>query len=248
MAASPLPLSSIENHVLKLDYLATMGPRILGLFANGIDGNLLAETPAVHWSTPHGEYYPHGGHRLWTAPEDPFYTCPEDGLEAVEENGRVVLRGPVDASGLQKEIAIRLENDRVHLSHRVTWHGEEPIRLAPWAITQFRLGGMATLPLSKSEGLHPNRNLVFWPYSDIKDERLQLSDELITVQAYGTGRAFKVGSFISSGRSAYRFGNVTLVKHFAVDVFEAYPDMGCNVQVYVNDDCVELERWVQSDP
>jgi len=39
---------------------------------------LLAETPNVHWRTPHGEYHLRGGHRLWTAPENPFYTCPED--------------------------------------------------------------------------------------------------------------------------------------------------------------------------
>ncbi len=68
MAASPLPYSSIQNHFLKLDYLTTTGPRIVGLFAAGIGGNLLAETPDVHWPTPHGEYYLQDGHRLWTAP------------------------------------------------------------------------------------------------------------------------------------------------------------------------------------
>jgi hypothetical protein len=241
MYTSRLPFSSIQNDFLRLDYLKTTGPRVVGLFVQGIDGNLLAETPEAHWETPHGEYYLHGGHRLWTAPEDPYYTCPEDGLEVVEEHGTVILRSPVDAAGLQKEITIDLEENHVRVSHRVTWYGERPVRMAPWAITQFQLGGRAVLPLSKAKGLQPNRNLVFWPYSDLKDERLELSDDEIAIHAYGTGRAFKVGSFNSSGWSAYRYGKVTLIKTFAVDGFESLPDMGCNTQVYVNDSCIELE-------
>ena len=241
MTASPLPFSSIENEFLRLDYLTTTGPRIIGLFAKGIAGNLLAETPDVHWSTPHGEYYLRGGHRLCTAPEDLFYTCPEESVEMIEQSNQVILKSPVDASGLQREITIDLENNKVHLSHCITWHGGEPITFAPWAITQLRLGGMAILPLSKSNGLQPDRNFVLWPYSEIKDNRLELHDDLILVHARKTGKALKVGSFISKSWIAYTLGNAIFIKRFTQDRHGNFPDMGCNVEIHSDDNCIELE-------
>ncbi len=131
MASSPPPFASIENKFLRLDHLTTTGPRIIGLYARAVEGNFLAETPNVHCPTPHGEYYLHGGHRLWTAPENLFYICPEDGVHVVEEKDKVVLRGPIDASGLEKEISFRLDENCVHLTHRIIWHGDKPIEFAP---------------------------------------------------------------------------------------------------------------------
>jgi hypothetical protein len=236
-----LAFASIRNKHLQLDYLTTTGPRIIGLYANGVDENLLAETPDVHWETPHGEYHLRGGHRLWTAPEDPFYTSPEDGIEVTEEDGRVILKSPVDASGLQKEISIGLDQNCVSLSHCVTWHGEQPIRLAPWTITQLRLGGMAVLPFTNAEGLLPNRNLVFWPYASVKDERFELHDDVVLVHGHGMNKAFKIGNFNSQGWVACTLGNVLFIKRFAADSEGNYPDMGCNVEAYVKDSCIELE-------
>ena len=241
MSASPLPFASIENDFLRLDYLTTTGPRIIGLYVNGVEGNLLAETPDVHWPTPHGEYYLRGGHRLWTAPEDPFYTCPEDHVNVISEPGKVVLQSKVDASGLQKEISLYLDENRVLLTHRVTWHGQEGIELAPWAITQLRLGGMVIVPQSTSTGLLPNRNLVFWPYSQIHDERLEIYDDLVTVNGKAAEQPLKIGNYNPCGWIACIFDKALFVKWFPINQFQAYPDMGCNVEIYVKDSCIELE-------
>jgi hypothetical protein len=234
------PFASLENEFLRLDYLTTTGPRIVGLYIRSAKDNLLAETPEVHWETPHGEYYLRGGHRLWTAPEDLYYTCPEEGLSVIEGDG-VTLRSPVEASLLEREIKIRLDANRVHLSHRVTWHGEQPMEFSPWAITQLRLGGLAILPLSESEGLQPNRNLVFWSYSQIHDERLELHDDLILLHGRADRRAFKIGNRNTLGWVACSLGNALFVKRFLSDPKGMYPDMGCNVEAYVKDTCLELE-------
>jgi len=237
----PLPFATIQNNFLRLNYLTTTGPRIIGLYSSGVQGNLLAETPDVHWSTPHGEYYLGGGHRLWTAPENPFYTCPEDGLDVVQDGDRVILKSPVDKSGLEKEIAIQLDGNCVHLEHCVTWHGNEPIELAPWAITQLRLGGMAILPLSDVDGLLPNRNLVMWPYTKIRDERLELHDDLILLHGTGSEQACKIGNRNSHSWVACTLGEALFVKRFTINASGAYPDLGCNVEAYVKDSCIELE-------
>jgi hypothetical protein len=242
MSESRLPSASIKNEYLRLEYLTTTGPRIIGLYAKSVEGNLLAETPDVHWTTPHGEFYLRGGHRLWTAPENPYHMCPEDGLRVVEENGVVTLKGAVDVSGLEKEIAIRMEGNCVHLSHRVTWHGDEPLELAPWGITQLRLGGMGILPLTvDASGLAPTRNLVLWPYSSMLDKRLELHDDLILLHGKPSEQAFKIGNRNVHGWIACALGDALFVKRFLEDCSGQYPDMGSNVEAYLKDVCLELE-------
>ncbi len=240
MATSPLPFASIKNDFLRLDYLTGIGPRVVGLYANGVDGNLLAETPDIHWETPHGEFYLLGGHRLWPAPEDPYYTCPDANVRVDAHGDSVKLLSDVDASGLEKQITIRLDGNRVHLSHRITWHGEKPIQFAPWAITQLRLGGMAILPLSNTEGLQPNRNIVLWPYTQIRDERLEIHDDVILLHGKPKEYACKIGNRNDHGWAACAMGEALFVKRFQRDA-GAYPDRDCNVEAYVKDVCIEIE-------
>ncbi len=241
MSESELPSASMENKSLRLEYLTTTGPRIIGLYTKNMPRNLLAETPDLHWETPQGEFYLRGGHRLWIAPENPFYICPEEGLNVTEENDCVTLKSPVDASGFQKEITIQLDGNCVHLSHRVTWCGKGSIELAPWSITQLQLGGIAILPLSQKAGVSPDRNIVLWPYSQVRDVRFDLLDDMLLLYGRTLEHAFKVGNYNSHGWIAYALGNVLFVKRFATQQAGRYPDLGCNVEAYVKDVCVELE-------
>jgi hypothetical protein len=241
MTAALLPVASIENEFLRVDYLTTQGPRIIGLYAKKAGVDIFAKTPEAHWPTPHGEYHLHGGHRLWTAPEDPFYTCPDKDVSVVAGHNRVLLKSSIDASGLEKEISFQLDENCVKLVHRVTWHGREPIELAPWAITQLQLGGMAILPQAQSKGLQPNRNLVLWPYSQVKDARLEIHDDVILIHGHASEDPFKIGSYNSNGWIAYVLDTVLFVKRFSIDPINPYPDLGSNVEAYVKDSCVELE-------
>ena len=236
-----LPFASIENDHLRIDYLTSTGPRIVGLYVSGVEGNLLASTPEVHWETPHGEYYLRGGHRLWTAPEDPFYTCPEDGLDLIEERRSVTLKSPIDASRIEKEIAVQLDANQIYLTHKITWHGDKSVEFSPWSITQLRLGGMAILPLLQLDGLQPDRKLILWPYSRIGDERLELHDDMILLHGMANETACKIGNENKRGWIACALGDVLFVKKFLPVDAGRYPDMGCNVEAYVKDVCIELE-------
>jgi hypothetical protein len=242
MNPSPLPFESIENSFLRVDYLTTVGPRIIGLYAKQANVQLLVQTPDVHWPTPHGEYYLYGGHRVWKAPEDSFYNCPEDHVTVIAEKDRVSLRGGIDASGLQKEISFCLDENRVWLTHQIIWHGQEPIELAPWTITQLPLGGVAILPQSDlTAGSMPTRSLALWPYASLADPRLELHDDLILVYGSADQRYFKAGSYNPFGWAAYLLDKALFVKRFQVSDFGTLPDMGSNVEVFVWDAYLELE-------
>lgn len=242
MTTSPLPFESIENDFLRVDYLTTVGPRIIGLYAKQSSLELLVQTPDIHWPTPHGEYYLYGGHRVWKAHEDSFYNCPEDHVTVIAEEDRVTLRSGVDASGLQKEISFCLDENRVRLTHQITWHGEEAIELAPWTITQLPLGGVAILPQSDlTAGSMPTRSLALWPYASAADPRLELHDDLILVYGSADQKYFKAGSYNPFGWAAYLLDKVLFVKRFPVYDFRTLPDMGSNVEAFVWDAYLELE-------
>ena len=242
MSETKFPSTFIENEFLRLEYLTSVGPRIIGLYSKQADIELLAPSFEKHWTTPHGEYYLYGGHRIWKAPEDSFYNCPEDNVSVAKDKDRVTLRNAVDASGLQKEISFSLDENRVLLTHRLIWHGAEPIELAPWTITQVPLGGVAVLPQSSArEGSAPTRNLAVFPYASLTDPRLELHDDLFLVHGSADPDAFKIGGYNPFGWAAYLMEKVLFIKRFPVSDFRMLPDMGSNVEVYVRDEYLEVE-------
>lgn len=245
-----LPTDGLQNEFIHLEYLARAGPRIVWLSWNGSTENLLAETPDVAWDTPHGVYHLRGGHRLCAAPESHQLTyIPDDEGLLVHKAGLcVTLTGAVEGpTGLQKSIQVVLFPDRpaVELTHTLNNCGTKAVEVAPWAITQLRSGGIAVLPQPPVviDGAEPtpNRKLVFWPYSSYKDPRLELDDDLVFI--HGTPRLppFKLGYSDQAGWAGYIAGQTLFVKRFSRPSDGSYPDMGCNVEVYVNDRHVELE-------
>jgi len=180
------PVRSLENKFVRLDYLAQAGPRLVRLVPAGTQVNLLAETPQKSWVTDAGEFHIWGGHRLWHSPEMHARTdIPDDTGLQVEPLGvdAVRLSQPADASGIYKSIEVTLAPDRGALSlhHLLRNDGLWPVQVAPWAITQVPIGGQAIIPCAApfKEGLLPNRLFVFWPYSNLQDPRLHISDDFI---------------------------------------------------------------------
>ena len=86
------------------------------------------------------------------------------------ENGIKVTQPTELKTGLQKSIEIQLPADSAHvtLTHSLTNIGLWDVTCAPWAITQFKTGGMAIFPQIKTDtGVLPNRSLTLWPYTDM---------------------------------------------------------------------------------
>ncbi len=244
------PSRHLSSRLLELDCLTTAGPRILSLRYKGSE-NLLAQVPSIAVETVYGRYHYLGGHRLWHAPEGmPRSYVPDDeGLETAEEiESGLALNGKVEAgTGIRKRIEIRLDSEeaKISLAHTLVNEGLWDVELAPWAITMFRLGGAAILPVQrddvKLEGLLPDRHLVLWPYSHILDPRLQLEDEFVLVRAAHDLPPLKIGTFNPKGWTAYAVGSVLFRKSFRVDSGGPYPDQNCNAEIYCDERFIELE-------
>ena len=234
---------------LELDYLVIAGPRIVGLRYKG-SGNLLASVPEISIPTQYGDYHYVGGHRLWYAPEamPRSYVPDNDGVTISEFPDGVLLQGKQEiGSGIRKSIEIHLlpDHSQVSLKHTLVNEGLWDVELAPWAITMFRLGGVAILPFQSEavdmNDLLPNRRISLWPYSKINDPRLRFDDDFLFVSAKPDLPLFKIGTFNPRGWIAYWNQGVLFRKMFNVQTDETHPDNGCNAEIYCDEHFIELE-------
>jgi hypothetical protein len=134
----------------------------------------------------------------------------------------VRVEAPADGAGLVKSIEVRRSDGAWTVDHSMSNGSGGPMTLAPWAITQFPLGGQMIVPSSTdSTGPRADRSLVLWPYTDPSDARLRLTADAVLVDAVASGSRLK--------------------KHAAVDADASYADRGAAIQVFVSDAFCELE-------
>lgn len=239
----------LKSNFLQIEYL-THSLRLVGLLPDG-KPNMLAELddfPPV--PTPYGDFHFRGGHRLWHAPEAmPRTYIPDVGELAVSDlpDGVLLETQTEPGTRIRKQIKICMAADRpsATLTHTLINDSLWPIELAPWTITQFRLGGTVILPMPVGSvdyaGLLPNRYVSLWPYTRINDPRLKLDDKFVLFKADAILPPFKMGYFNSAGWLAYWLDGILFRKTFDVHVGSRHPDNNCNAEIYCNDQFVELE-------
>ena len=109
----------------------------------------------------------------------------------------------------------------------------------------LRPGGVGLIPLSTDtddeHGLLPNRQIVFWPYTDLKSPHLNLGNQGVAVQAVMEQGALKVGAPNPLGWLAYQLESLLFVKRAAYQAGGHYLDRGASSQIYCNPDVIELE-------
>ncbi len=242
------PASSISNPSIRVEFLTTAGPRITGVFLAGREENFLAQADQLNFDTPYGEYRILGGHRLWHAPEAfPRSYLPDgDGLLLEQRDLQVTLTQPREpGTGFRKTIILTLDakDPQLTMQHTIQNNSLWPVELAPWAITQLKLGGVAVLPTSSpSRGeFAPNRQLTLWDYTKWEDDRLLIKNDYLYVQGVSRDYPFKIGYWNSKGWMAYWCDGILFIKRFLHDSQKPYPDLNCNTECYCYNQFIELE-------
>jgi hypothetical protein len=246
------PTRILENEFIQLEYLV-LAPRIVRLSLKGFP-NLFADIGNEKLTTAYGDFYLRGGHRLWHSPESMPRTYIPDvaGVTVNEIPGGVRIDQPEEPwTHIAKSIEIRLNPGRpqVILQHELRNDGAWAVELSPWALTMFRLGGVAILPQpvgnADPAGLLANRQLAIWPYARMGDPRLVLRDDFILIKAESTATAesspIKLGYFNPQGWLAYWIDGVLFTKRFDPIPDVQFPDGGCNTESYCNHKFLELE-------
>jgi hypothetical protein len=240
----------LANSDIELVATTDVGPRILRFgFKRG--RNLFKEFKDQLGRTGGEEWRPYGGHRFWHAPEDHSRTYAPDNapISSSWDRGTLALIQPLETrTNLQKRMLIKLHPDRsqVTVVHRLINRGAWDIEAAPWALTVLVPGGRAILPQEPfrphPEVLQPARPLVLWPYTDMQDSRFTWGRRFIQVQQEPKAKTkLKIGVRNSLGWAAYCLRDLVFIKRYALDPAAAYPDFGCNTEVYADPEILELE-------
>ncbi|MDB5808682.1 MAG: hypothetical protein JWN94_804 [Betaproteobacteria bacterium] len=239
----------IANDIAEIVVSTDIGPRILRYALIGGE-NVLGEYPLLQTMTEWGSWKPWGGHRLWAAPEAMPATYSPDNAPVkfdAPDEWSIHLAQDTDRSGLQKEmvIALDIEDARVDVHHTIINRTNSPVELAPWAITVMR-SGEAIVPLepwrSHDEALLPAQPIVRWSFTDFTDPRWTLGRRYVRVHTDAArNEPQKIGLLNKRGWCAHLHARTLFVKRFDYLDGAVYPDHGCNNEIYVEGDYLELE-------
>lgn len=241
----------LETGALALEVTTGVGPRITSFASKkGKAGNLFLDFgPNEKPYAATGLKFL-GGHRLWHAPEDGIrtYQPDNDALAFKPVKNGVALAQPTEPkTGVQKAIKVELLGERtVRVTHALTNHGVWPIETACWALTMFRPGGYAVVPLlpkgdhAKGDFL-PTYTMIPWSFTDLSEDCWDLHRDYIGIDVDAAPAPQKLGLSNYPGWSAYYFGGTTFVKHSKVVAGATYPDMGSAFETFTNGEMVELE-------
>ncbi|MCX6966370.1 MAG: hypothetical protein NTZ46_01090 [Verrucomicrobia bacterium] len=106
-------------------------------------------------------------------------------------------------------------------------------------------GGLEIIPLPElgehPRDLLPKRVMVPWDYTDMSDARWRFGSEFITLRQTHDGGPTKLGLAHKGKWVAYLNGETLFVKTFDFIEGATYPDFGCNLETFSNEEMLEIE-------
>lgn len=236
---------NFSNNIIDLCIAKDFGPRILFIgFQN--ETNLFAVSD-IHRKTSLGNWKIYGGHRLWIAPEKTPETYYPDNnkVNIIEKNGKLIVSQLLNKLEFTKEIEISfVNNNKIQVLHRIHNLGKKELKFSIWPISVMRKNGFAIIPQNNKKedefGHLPNRNLVFWTYTNYHDSRIKMTEKYLYIKQKGKN-TFKIGQRVPMGWCAYYYKGYLFKKNFTFDYNQMYLDFGANVEIYANKDYLELE-------
>lgn len=240
----------LANDDVDLILTADVGPRIIR-FGFVDEDNEFKEYEELLGLVGGDEWRIYGGHRFWHAPEaQPRTYHPDNAPVQVEQHTDYVrVIPPLETTtGIQKEIDLRLSATGAHvkLVHRLRNRNLWAVELAPWALSVMAQGGKAIIPLPPrgphEANLQPSSTLTLWAYTDMSDPRWTWGRKYVLLrQDPGNAAPQKLGLMVPDGWAAYARRGHLFVKRFSYTFDAPYPDWGCSVETFTNDEMLEVE-------
>lgn len=217
--------------------------------------NLLWENPAL-WgkevapAEARQEWANFGGDKIWPAPQERWSWPPDPWLDGspwtVRREGpaAIVMESPVSrATGLQvrRRLVMDPARPRVRLKNVLLNRDDRAVEWSVWEVAQVDDPEWCSMP--RGEGSAFSRGYRLFPDSPIDLESRVTVGEAVRARRDPT-RSYKIGSFSRLPELQSRKGGWTFVLRGPGAFGGAYPDEGCNAEIYSNPDplaYVELE-------
>jgi len=229
-----------------------VGPRIIS-YKTPSTANVFKTFDAQLGHSGESEWMIRGGHRLWIAPEDEVLSYHQDNSSIEYKDGETpdetVFVSLQDCGGARilKTLGVTLapNSSSVAVRHTATNQGDEPIRIASWALSVMNPGGLEIIPQpalgEHPRDLLPNRKLVLWAYLDMTDPRWKFGKNFFTLRQSDKCPPTKLGLAHGQKWIAYVLPDAVFIKTFDHVADVHYPDGGCNFETFSNSEMLEIE-------
>ncbi len=246
----------ITNGNVMLRVTTDVGPRIIyygtqdedNMMFCDVNDDINVQNEYLDTNFQKGEtWHIYGGHRLWTSPENQGSYFPDNYPVQVEmlDNGATFYGINEVTNGIRKTIKITMdESGVVTIDHSFTNFTENPVTIALWALSVMNKGGLAVIPMSTEDtGLLANRNLVLWPYTNVRDARLTIAQKFFSLQQnVKCDGPLKIGVLNTEGLVYYIRGGKMLEKKFnKANRDGTYVDYSCSTELYTSEHFIEVE-------
>jgi hypothetical protein len=238
----------MSNEYVRLIITTDVGPRIIYFGVPGGE-NVFHQREGQQGLINSAEWHIYGGHRLWHSPQHGFRpNQPDNEKVPYEVQGNTVqFNCPEERNTkIQKQLRITLTEDgsKVIVRHRIYNRGLWPIRLASWALSVMREGGIGFLPVPQEQtpDYYPNFVIAYWPWTKTNDPRFTLGEKYMSLrQDQNNMQWFKIGFRNTENWGAYWYGGYVFVKMYPLCPGEEYPDYGSSFEIYTDNEMMELE-------
>lgn len=146
--------------------------------------------------------------------------------------------------GFEKTLILRfLPDGRLSAEHILTNRNPQTVQAAAWGVCTLRGGGTARIPFPGGTAgeYTPGRVLSLWGQTSLADERLQFGPEEICARHLPRGTSLKLGVYTAKGKITAENLGQRLTVSCEVHPIAQCADHGCNVELYLNPDVMELE-------
>lgn len=222
------------------------GIRVVHLSAAGCD-NLFYVQPADRSDGyVEGSWCLYGGHRLWMAPEGwNSYYPDNDPVRYTVNEDEVLFEQELDPKlNAYKSLSIAfLEDGTIRVTQKIRNASDSPMEGAAWGVNTLDAGGTVevTFACVQPGGFRPQRTLSLWSDTNLGDPRLQFRKDSLCATHMPSKDYLKIGLFSYPGKADFKNKGQRFCLTFGADTEAIYPDGGCNFELFMCEQFMELE-------
>ena len=222
------------------------GIRVVHLSCPGME-NLFYEQPADLSdgnATPQG-WKLYGGHRMWLAPEgDQSYYPDNEPVSYVVDGDSVLVEQKTDPwTGMKKLLKLNFREHSISLENIFINDTDAVVEGGSWGVNSMAGGGVAKIDFVGTDpgDYTPRRVVSLWANTNIHDPRLQFTKNSLTATQLPMEDYFKMGLYCDPGKAVYENKGQRFTLTFGAFGIENHPDNGCNFELYLAKEFMELE-------
>lgn len=193
-----------------------------------------------------GDWRLYGGHRLWLAPEssDSYYPDNSPVRYTVTEYGILFEQNLDPLLKVYKRLLLNISADgSVRIEQQIENASDQIIEGAAWGVNTLDGGGEAeiTFGCEKCGSFNPQRVISLWSDTNLSDPRICFKKDRVIARHMPLKDYLKIGLYCKPGKAVFKNKGQLFELTFDADDLELYPDNGCNFELYMCQQFMELE-------